>query len=179
MAVLVCPGIHPPALTAGFLHALAASHARHWYVLPAAHPPYAPQLVLAYLRQQLGQPPERAPAVLFVGFSAGVVGALGAARAWQRQGGRVSATIAIDGWGVPLGSSFPEHRLSHDRLTHCSSALLGAGRDGFYSDPPVAHRALWGQPQCPWGWWLLRPGCRVRCTAAEFLQLLLARYGER
>lgn len=119
--------------------------------------------------------------VLFIGFSAGVVGAIGAAWSWQFLGGRVKAFIALDGWGVPLWGDFPIHRLSHDRFTHWSSAMLGSGADNFYAEPPVEHLDLWRSPQNSLGWWVnsnkgAQPSSYL--SAAEFLIMLLNRYQE-
>lgn len=138
----------------------------------------------------------------FVSFSAGVVGAIGAAWMWQFLGGTVKAFIAFDGWGVPLWGSFPIHRFSHDEFTHWSSALLGAGSDSFYADPPVAHLDLWAKPQIAQGWWIqsqvadgesqsdspithypthdvaVSQAARSPVTATQFLTMLLERYGE-
>lgn len=114
---------------------------------------------------------------MLICFSAGVVGGIGAAWAWQQSGGKIKALIALDGWGVPLYGNFPIHRLSRDRFTHWSSQLLGAGADSFYADPPVEHLDLWRSPHTAQGWWV-RPERQQRLTAAMFLNLLLELYGE-
>ncbi|UKO97944.1 hypothetical protein [Nostoc sp. UHCC 0870] len=122
--------------------------------------------------------------VIFISFSAGVVGAIAAATQWQMMGGHVKAFIAIDGWGVPLWGDFPIHRLSHDYFTHWSSLLLGSGQDNFYAEPPVDHLTMWRSPETVQGWWvdsskgeITTP--KTRLTAAEFLHLLLKRYEEK
>ena len=174
--ILVCPGIHPPQLTEDFLDLRSQVPALNlnWLIFPTQeYSAYSPIDVLTFLRQQLGNPAQAEP-VLFIGFSAGVVGAVGAATLWQLQSGKVIGVIALDGWGVPLAGS--AHRLSHDFFTHWSSALLGAGGESFYAEPPVEHLALWRSPHTVWGWWVKSPGCRVRCTAAQFLIALLRRY---
>jgi hypothetical protein len=116
--------------------------------------------------------------LVFIGFSAGVLAAIVAAHAWQVGGGTVRALIAVDGWGVPLAGNFPIHRLSHDYFTHWSSALLGAGADRFYADPPIEHLDLWRSPHRAEGWWVRSlPGQPLtRTTAASFLTALLNRY---
>jgi len=126
--------------------------------------------------------------LVFLGFSAGVVGAIGAAHLWQWLGGTVKAFIALDGWGVPLYGNFPIHRISHDYSTHWSSALLGAGNEGFYADPPLPHLELWRSPHTTQGWqthptpWfnpaLVEVSSPEPTTAARFLLALLRRYGE-
>lgn len=126
---------------------------------------------LARDRLSLEQP------TIWLAFSAGVVGAIGAAWGWQLAGGQVRTFIALDGWGVPLYGSFPIHRLSHDRFTHWSSALLGAGSDSFYADPAVEHLDLWRSPATVRGWWIPatmgRSQARTRTTAAVFLRQML------
>jgi hypothetical protein len=122
--------------------------------------------------------------VLLIGFSAGVVGAAGAAVLWQAVGGRVKSLIAIDGWGVPLWGNFPIYRISHDAFTHWSSALLGAGEESFYAEPPVAHLELWRSPQRAQGWHVVKlshPAAQeshTPTTAAHFIQQLLRRHQE-
>ena len=126
-----------------------------------------------------------APPVVVIGFSAGVVGAAGAAAVWNQTraeqsvqsplpiGGKVARLIAVDGWGVPV-LGVPVTRISHDRFTHMSSLLLGAGDVNFYADPPVAHLDLWRSPEAAQGWqvdrWALPPGDGTAITAADFLQ---------
>jgi hypothetical protein len=147
------------------------------------YPAYSGLHILRFLHEQLSQrDPDLAfsTPIVLIGFSAGVVGAVSAASAWQAMGGTVTALFAIDGWGVPLVGRFPMHRLSHDTFTHWSSALLGAGEDSFYADPAVAHLELWRSPQAADGWWLV-PDQRqlpVAISAASFLTALLHRYGE-
>jgi hypothetical protein len=169
---LLCPGFHPPELTACFVRGLKLSPDR-LLVFPTQHyPPYSGKAILQFLEDSL----EVTTPVLFIAFSAGVVGAIAAARGTRS--GRVKALIALDGWGVPLYGNFPIHRLSHDYFTHWSSALLGQGGEGFYADPGVAHWELWQSPQTVYGWWERVFGVRSRCSAAEFLDELRRRYLE-
>lgn len=115
--------------------------------------------------------------ILLIGFSAGVVGAAILASFWQKFGGRVVALIALDGWGVPLGRSFPVHRVSHDPFTHWSSALLGAGQANFYASPAVGHLDLWRSPQVVQGWGQVNYQGPYRLgTAALFISQWLAAY---
>lgn len=187
MTIVICPGIHHPALTQAFCQGLSAARTlpenpllkhdpeailKEPLILPPQMPVYSPNHVLRFLQQHCESEP-----LLFLCFSAGVVGGFGAARRWQQQGGNISSLIAIDGWGVPLLSHFPIHRLSHDPFTHWSSRLLGAGEDSFYADPGVDHLALWRSPQRAQGWWV-HDNQRHQTTAAAFLTLLLQRYGE-
>lgn len=166
--ILICPGIHSPDLTVQFLAGLQIPG--RWLVVPSAsYPVYSPQHILAFL-QDMGLVPQ--PLVI-ISFSAGVVGAIGAARQWQRAGGTIPAFFALDGWGVPLVGGFPQYRLSHDSWTDWSSALLGRGRDRFYADPPVAHLTLWQAPQTVQGHWVRHTPTgehQVSTTAAQFLR---------
>ncbi len=190
MYVIICPGMHDRSATHMFVAALQGrldSVGADQFTLltfPAdRYPAYSAWHILRFLHEQLGRycPDDwlQTPLVL-IGFSAGVVGAMGAAIGWQGLGGTVKALIAIDGWGVPLAGSFPLHRLSHDYFTHWSSALLGQGEDSFYADPDVAHLDLWRSPETARGWWISASGAHARTltNAASFLTALLARYSE-
>ncbi|NJN29224.1 MAG: hypothetical protein HC824_01185 [Synechococcales cyanobacterium RM1_1_8] len=129
---------------------------RHWWVLPPTIPPYAPELIYNFVQEQWrSQGLSPAAPTLWIGFSAGVVGAIATARRWQRQGGEVRGMIALDGWGVPLGDGFPRYRLSHDRFTAQSCEWLGASDGYFYAEPGVEHLALWRSPQLALGHWHL------------------------
>ncbi|WP_414550072.1 hypothetical protein [Anabaena sp. CCY 0017] len=187
MSIIICPGIHEPALTEKFVSECLSSdfyrlNAEKWgdiltfpgetlLALSSLH-------ILQFLSDRL-QNDLKSP-VVFISFSAGVVGAIGAACSWQLLGGNIKAFIAIDGWGVPLAGNFPIHRLSHDYFTHWSSSLLGSGHDNFYAEPAVEHLSIWRSPQTVKGWWVDRyvevSQPPVSLTATEFLHLLLKRY---
>ncbi|MHC0062442.1 hypothetical protein ACWATR_05875 [Nostoc sp. UIC 10890] len=201
MSIIICPGIHEPELTESFRVGLldlvsnnaipAVSYANaHNYanillypgkdvlVLSALHILQFLHVSLAHRRYHLGD--QLQSPVIFISFSAGVVGAIGAAHLWQLLGGRVKAFIAIDGWGVPLQGNFPIHRMSHDYFTHWSSCLLGCGQNNFYAEPAVDHLSIWKSPQNVQGWWVdssigISPP-KGRLTAAEFLLMLLKHY---
>lgn len=151
MTLIICPGVHDPALSDRFLVALnqqlrdlgAKRQVRREQVLPTLR--QAPFNGLAVWSFVQAQADPQAP-LLLIGFSAGVVGAIAAAHLWQAQGRTVAAAIAVDGWGVPQVGEFPLHRVSHDYFTHWSSGLLGAGEDSFYAEPPVDHLDLWQFP---------------------------------
>jgi hypothetical protein len=148
MKIVVCAGMHGAELTEGFLKGMQWDGERSSvWVRPPEMPPYSPQHLLAFLGDRGREP------LFLIAFSAGVVGAIGAARLWQKQGGSISGLIALDGWGVPIGGEFPIYRVSHDRFTHWSSGWLGAGLDSFYADPAVAHLDLWRSPQTVYGQW--------------------------
>ena len=187
MSIIICPGIHESNLTESFKvglldmvsnGAIAYNAAniliypgKDVLVLSAFH-------ILQFLRDCLGD--QLKSPIIFISFSAGVVGAIGAAYLWQLLGGRVKAFIAIDGWGVPLQGNFPIHRMSHDYFTHWSSCLLGSGQNNFYAQPAVDHLCMWKSPQTVQGWWVdssigIFPP-KGHLTASEFLLMLLKRY---
>lgn len=169
MTVIIIPGIHPPELTQSFLQGIKAPE--NWLIFPTEdYPAYSAIEVLKFLKKS-----QTTESVLFISFSAGVVGGIGAAIAYQLSGIKVKAFIAVDGWGVPLTGNFPIHRVSHDFFTHWSTF---SGADSFYAEPGVEHRYLWSNPQTTVGWWVKSPGLKVRCTAAEFFRSLLAKYEE-
>ncbi len=191
MKVIICPGIHPPELTESFVAGLELSkfcQPADILIFPTKdYPAYSGWHILQFVGDRLrgdGKTDYQLPItnyqlpirLVFISFSAGVVGAIAAAKAWQRMGGKVKAFIALDGWGVPLFGDFPIYRVSHDEFTHWSSALLGSGEESFYADPGVEHLELWRSPQTVRGWWVNREGMCEPSSAAEFLILLLDRF---
>ncbi len=190
MTLVICPGFHPPALTDSLVRSLDLSPDRFVIVPSDSCPPYSAPHLLEFLKQQERRA-QLNDGTVFLSFSAGVVGAIGAAWAWQLLGHSVKAFIAIDGWGVPLFGTFPIHRLSHDPWTHLTSTGLEWLADGFYADPPMSHLELWRSPAMVQGWWVnygnvdslppprsLVPAFKTRATAAWVLQDILERYGE-
>ena len=176
MSVIVCPGVHSPQVTESFLQTSEAPN--HWLVFPACeYPAYSAVDVFNFLVKNEPHP-ARASSLLFICFSAGVVGGIGAAIAWQMNRGKIKAFIAIDGWGVPLIGNFPIYRFSHDYFTHWSSALLGAGKDSFYADPGVEHLDMWRSPNKIMGWLQLRSRTKKYCSSIEAFNQLLTMYGE-
>ncbi|MGH1392783.1 MAG: hypothetical protein ACRAVC_01925 [Trichormus sp.] len=214
MTIIICPGIHETQLTESFIsgclytgsnHSMSqnrdqqvlSDHEGKSIALPLDSYTPTPDLLVVpvegisalsglhicqfmhdRLHNRLKSP------VMFISFSAGVVGAIAAATQWQMMGGNVKAFIAIDGWGVPLWGNFPIHRLSHDYFTHWSSLLLGSGQDNFYADPPVDHLIMWRSPENVPGCWIDTSQGEIttpktRLTAAKFLNLLLKRYEEK
>ncbi|MFB2833507.1 hypothetical protein [Floridanema evergladense] len=179
MSLIICPGIHEPKLTESFLAGLQLNNSQNppdILIFPTQdYPAYSSGHILQFLRQNH---PLSSP-ILVISFSAGVVGAIAAVWGWQLLGGKVTAFIALDGWGVPLAGNFPIHRISHDYFTHWSSALLGSGEDNFYAAPSVEHLELWRQPQTVSGWWIHSQNHteqKTPTTAAQFLTMLLDRY---
>lgn len=184
--VIICPGIHDLELTEAFLEKLqlgknnhqCSSKAPQILIFPAQdYPAYSAMHIVRFLQSQITN--IKSPLV-FISFSAGVVGAMGAALTWRLLGGNVKALIAIDGWGVPL-FGIPIHRLSHDYFTHWSSALLGAGKDSFYADPAVEHLELWQSPNICRGWRVdstieKKIEQRTYTTASEYINSLLQDY---
>ncbi|MCT7964450.1 hypothetical protein NG791_27605 [Laspinema sp. D1] len=179
--LIICPGIHEEKLTESFVSTLLPNRVSSGgtpqiCILPPCDRPYLPLEILQFLHQSgaidLNRPASTAP-LIWIGFSAGVVGAIGAAWGLYSLQCPIKAFIAIDGWGVPLYAPFPIHRVSHDYFTHWSSALLGPGGESFYADPPVEHLALWRSPQYAVGWSLPASGSILspqRTTAVEFLR---------
>lgn len=103
----------------------------------------------------------------FIGFSAGVIGAIIAGNLWQKNGGKVNKLLAFDGWGVPLISDFPCYRISHDYITHLG--YFGGEKNAFYCYPSVSHQQLWQNPQNIKGWWQVELGIKTKSTLSEFL----------
>lgn len=181
MPIILCPGIHNPALTVDFWAAIESVKSLNPlfsalpapYIVPdAQYWGFSPAHILQFLHQNVSttQP------LVMIGFSAGVVGMAGAAWAWQQQGGTLRALIALDGWGVPLYGSCPIYRLSHDAFTHWSSQALGMGQDPFYAAPGVAHLDLWRSPQEAWGWWRCINSTPQWVNAAIVVRHLLDRH---
>ncbi|BAY96886.1 hypothetical protein NIES37_08230 [Tolypothrix tenuis PCC 7101] len=200
MDIIICPGIHEPELTESFISGcfnlncdraalhprgdrkLAQNPAHNILIFPeqgvlTVSPFKILQFLHNCLKDRLQSP------VFFISFSAGVVGAIIAARLWQLLGGTVTAFIAVDGWGVPLWGDFPIHRMSHDYFTHWSSSLLGSGHNNFYAEPAVDHLSLWRSPQTVQGV-LTDQSLGLyqnsdRLSASDFVHLLLKRYEEK
>ncbi len=197
MSVIICPGVHSPELTQEFLEGIGkVLNLRQVYVFPTRQfPAYSAIHILKFLSgQSSAQDLQLQHCILhplvLIGFSAGVVGAIGAAQILQSFGGQVKAVIAFDGWGVPLLGNFPIHRVSHDRFTDWSSTLWGRNDSSFYADPATAHLDLWRSPQTVPGWTNeaidSAPTARLTgygqkqysTTAAQFLKHLLIHYQE-
>ncbi len=166
MQILICPGIHSPALTEKFIAAVALPLNKISVFPSDRQPVYSPQHILEFFSPR--------DSVVIIAFSAGVVGAIAAARIWHRQGSPILALIAIDGWGVPLFGDFPIHRVSHDRFTHWSSKLLGGSTTSFYADPAVDHLRLWHSPQTVQG--LAEPSDQTG-TVATFISEIVQQFG--
>lgn len=180
--IVLCPGFHPADLTQCFLEHLETMNLQsvRIVVFPSdRYLAYSVPDVLFFLREHLSQESHqwrKIPLVL-IGFSAGVVGAMGAASLWEIWGGKVLAVFALDGWGVPVLGHFPTHRISHDQFTHWSSALLGTGQDSFYADPEVEHLALWRSPHLVQGCWVsTQTQATTQVTLLQFLAHWLHRY---
>jgi len=187
MFIIICPGIHESGLTKSFVAGCleqvvdraTSQKAVNILVVPSEGALALSAFhILQFLHKHLQDRIESS--VVFISFSAGVVGAILAAHKWQEFGGQVKAFIAIDGWGVPLWGNFPIHRMSHDYFTHWSSSLLGSGQNNFYAEPSVDHLEMWRSPQTVHGYWVDsffgESPPKERLSAAEFLHLLLKRY---
>lgn len=189
MNILICPGIHSPAITQSFVQELelllsnnSTSNISGNLLIfpPQGYKTLSALHILLFLQECYGRP-QRALPLVFIGFSAGSVGAIGAAWGWQMLGGCVKAVIAIDAWGVPLIGNFPIHRLSHDRFTH-DTALSLRQEESFYADPAVDHLDMWRSPATVTGWVTNSAKAQVTrsryLSAAEFLHILLKQYQE-
>ncbi len=115
--------------------------------------------------------------LILIAYSAGVVGAIGVAWAWQLQGWQIKTLIAIDGWGMPMSGDFPIYRVSHDYFTHWSWGVMGSGDESFYAYLPVEHLEIWRSLQTITGWWLHKNSSGVEtvspATAREFIAQIL------
>lgn len=169
MNVIICPGIHAPKLTDSFVASLSIE--QPLLVFPAnRYPVYSAWHITHWVRSQKLVSQK----LLFITFSAGVVGGIGAAIALQVMGFEIAAFIAIDGWGVPLFPLFPIYRLSHDYFTHWSSAILGQGDEGFYADPAKSHLELWSSPENCYGWRVSdKEKLLSRCSARDYLKYVI------
>ncbi|VXD25896.1 conserved hypothetical protein [Planktothrix serta PCC 8927] len=176
--LLICPGIHQIELTESFLNRVLEDWRKQQksgelLIFPTQdYPAYSSLDIFKFICENNPK-----SAIIIISFSAGVVGAIGAALAWEHFGGTVKAFIAIDGWGVPLVGNFPIYRISHDYFTHWSSALLGGGKESFYADPAVEHLELWRSPHTTKGWWNHETSTGLKTatptTATIFIQNLL------
>jgi hypothetical protein len=173
MQILICPGIHPPMLTEQFLQTFPDLMTSALIYPTSERAAYAGWEILTFIQTQISLQQALQIPLLLIGFSAGVVGAISLAYLWQILGGKIIALIAIDGWGVPLCTSFPVHRLSHDPFTHWSSALLGAGDSRFYAYPSVPHLDLWQAPNQAIGWAQKGSQPYVRSNAAQFIRQII------
>ncbi|GAB4537772.1 MAG: hypothetical protein Tsb0014_26910 [Pleurocapsa sp.] len=171
--IVICPGIHSPQLTDSFVAKIGKELLNNCLIFPTSeYPAYSIYDIYQWLKIFQGKP-STSPPLIFITFSAGVVGGIGAALAWHQQGGQIKKFMALDGWGVPLIANFPIYRLSHDRFTHWSSAILGGGNQGFYCDPSVEHLTLWRSPDACWGWRTINSRKATPCSAAQYIQGLL------
>lgn len=181
MVTILCPGYHSPTFTTDFLNNLypdwrSREKSGHLLIYPTQdYPAHDAFKITDFLQYSLADQPDRINIPLtFIGFSAGAVGAIGAAWWWQQQGGDVKGLIALDGWGMPVLGSFPVYRLSHDYFTHWSSAILGNGMESFWADPAVEHLELWHSSDTVKGWWLSpTPGGKYTALPTTAKQILI------
>ncbi len=132
-------------------------------------PVYSPQALLAFIQvnASLHKP------IILIAYSAGNVGAIGAARAWTQLGGVVKVLIAIDAWAVPLSGNCPIVTLCHDQFTDFWVRGFSPVSASFYADPPTSHQQLWQAPERVWGVSCPVSPYRSRTTAAQFIQEIL------
>ena len=172
--IAIIPGIHSAMLTTSFVGDMQnILNQSNCLILPTEqYTPYNALAIEQWLKKYYPSPQD-APGLSFISFSAGVVGSIIAANKWQVQGGKIDSFVAFDGWGMPLIGNFPLYRVSHDRFTHYTSAILGGGKQGFFADPEVEHLAIWRSPTSCWGWQVLGSGLRTRCLLSDYLQHVL------
>jgi hypothetical protein len=178
MAIVLCPGIHNPELTQSFWQAIQNTASNNFRETQIHTVKDAQRWAFSamHVLQSLNEAITDSEPLTFICFSAGVVGGIGAAWAWQQQGGIIRAFIALDGWGVPLAGSFPIYRFSHDAFTHWTSQPLGMGQHPFYADPGVGHLDFWRSPDQAWGWWD-RDSQKLRMNAAQVICQILENAG--
>lgn len=112
--------------------------------------------------------------IIFIGFSAGVVGAIIAGNLWEKNGGKVETLLAFDGWGVPLIANFPCYRISHDYFTHLTS--FGCEKNAFYASPSVSHLQLWRSPKNVQGYWKMALGIKKKASLEDFIKFCLKKH---
>ncbi|WP_017296459.1 hypothetical protein [Geminocystis herdmanii] len=177
---VICGGFNSPILTTNFYHYLTTINNKinlnntvifqfdRTAPLRARTPnilPYDGYNIYQYLRKKYQN--LSLYNLTFIGFSAGVIGAIIAGNLWKKNGGNVKKLLAFDGWGVPLICDFPCYRISHDYITHLS--YLGGEKNAFYCYPSVSHEQLWHNPQNIQGWWQIELGIKTKSTISEFL----------
>lgn len=172
MPIIVCPGVHSSELSDRFIQGIQNIMGQQDYlILPTKE--YSPYSAIAIDQWLKKQQLSKAQSLTFIAFSAGVVGAIGAALAWQLQGGGVKSFVAFDGWGMPLIGNFPIYRVSHDHFTHWSSSILGTEKPSFYADPDVGHLDLWRSPESCQGWRVVSCGLKTRTSLTDYLKSIL------
>lgn len=152
MPIIICPGIHDSQLTEEFLEAVfdnwrSLQESGNLLIFPTRdYPAYSGIDIFNFLWYESDRTSESRMdrSWLFIGFSAGVVGAIAAAWKWRFVGGKVKGFVAADGWGVPLGGDFPIYRMSHDRFTHWSSAWLRWPTKTVFSPMFFQCSTFWG-----------------------------------
>jgi hypothetical protein len=179
IGVILCPGLRGAEDAPGFWQAIQAHRSSNEnaqpsvIILPRDCPVYSPKHVYHSIEPDLKAGLQR---WIWIAYSAGVVGALGAARRWHEQF-PVHAFIALDGWGVPLAAPFPVYHLSHDWLTHLGVTFTNRLAGTFYAEPAVSHLELWRSPQMVTGWESYTQGDRHFTTAAAFVAQLIDSFG--
>lgn len=175
MGIIICPGLLAVAASQRFWQTVqehsttdlnlnrSVGTAETVIFLPPDCPVYSPQHVLQAVRPLLTPEPW-----IWIGFSAGIVGGLGAARYCHDQF-PVHAFIALDAWGVPLIAPFPIYHLSHDRWTHHIVAAFNTLEGSFFADPDVNHLDLWETPDRVSGWDCQRGCPPSRTNAATYI----------
>jgi hypothetical protein len=168
---LICPGIHPHSETDNFVQDLTIKGVKRekLLILPTEnYPPISALHIFSFLQQNHPQQP-----LTIISFSAGVVGAIGAAWLWQKWGGEIRTFIALDGWGMPLFGNFSIYSLSHDYFTYSTWGKFNSNAGSFYANPPVEHLQLWRSPKNVRGYFINANGKTELTTAINLIVSLL------
>jgi len=178
--LLICAGIHPFTWTNDFLINFTNSGANfpieNLSVYPTdLYPAYDGRRIYQFIQESYSQSNISYPLII-IAFSAGVVGALIASRLWQRQGGKISALVAVDGWGVPLIADFPIYTLSHDYFTDLTLIRFNSQVESFYAYPSVSHEYIWRSPLQTRGWWQKPYGTKQTSNAMAIIKYCLEKY---
>ncbi len=176
---IICGGIHSPKLTDKFIESMQSFSQNNrfdkYFVFPTnKYPAYDSKNILNFMVELDLKP--QCNNLIFMAFSAGVVGGIGAGRLWQRRGGKVRAFFAFDGWGVPLIADFPIHCFSHDNFTHYTSKFWVRNQEHFSAYPSVSHETIWRSPFSLDGYWHKKDGTKLKSNSAEFLNFWLNQY---
>lgn len=172
--IIICGGFNPSIYNNNFANLFYKYRANILVFPTEKNSPYDSLNIVNFLQKNCLSREENH--LIFIGFSAGVVGALGAGRLWQRQGGQVLALLAFDGWGVPLIADFPIHCLSHDSFTHYCSTFWVKNSKHFVAYPRVSHQDIWRSPLTIQGYYYDDNKTVKKINQMDFLKLILYKY---
>lgn len=171
--IVICGGFNPINYNVNFVNFLSNYEANILVFPTEKYAPYDSLNIVNFLQENSVNLYENH--LIFIAFSAGVVGALGAGRLWQRKGREVLAILAFDGWGVPLIADFPIHCLSHDVFTHYSSCFWVKNQGHFVAIPTVSHQDIWRSPLSINGYYYSEKETK-KITEIDFINIILKHY---